>query len=83
MRLTLVTVLTGSTAYALPTDNLLTMTEPVDEDRIADRAQLLPEEITVGSDDPEQQAQAILEDSERRTLEPQLTREESVQTLGE
>jgi hypothetical protein len=59
------------------------MTEPVDEDRIAERAHLLPEEIAVGSDDPERQAEAILEDSERRTLEPQRAREESVQTLGE
>ena len=59
------------------------MTEPVDEDRIAERAHLLPEEIAVGSDDPERQAEAILEDSDRRTLEPQQTREESVQTLGE
>ena len=59
------------------------MTEPVDADRIAERAHLLPEEIAVGSDDPERQAEAILEDSDRRTLEPQQTREESVQTLGE
>jgi hypothetical protein len=59
------------------------MTEPVDEDRIAERAHLLPEEIAVGSDDPERQAAAILEDSDRRTLEPQQTREESVQTPGE
>jgi hypothetical protein len=59
------------------------MTEPVDEDRIAERAHLLPEEIAVGSDDPERQAEAILEESERRTLEPQRTREESVQTPGE
>ena len=59
------------------------MTEPVDDHRIAERAHLLPEEIAAGSDDPERQAEAILEDSERRTLEPQQTREESAQTLGE
>ena len=59
------------------------MTEPVDEDRIAERAHLLPEEMAVGSDDPERQAEAILEDSERRTLEPQQTRHESAQTLGD
>jgi hypothetical protein len=59
------------------------MTEPVDDDRIAERAQLLPEEIAAGSDDPERQAEAILEDSERRTLEPQQTRHESVQTPGD
>jgi hypothetical protein len=59
------------------------MTEPVDKDRIAERAHLLPEEIAAGSDDPERQAEAILEDSERRTLQPQETRHESVQTLGD
>jgi hypothetical protein len=59
------------------------MSEPVGENRVAERAHLLPEEIAVGSDDPERQAEAILEESERRTLQPQQTREESVQTLGE
>jgi hypothetical protein len=59
------------------------MTEPVDDHRIAERAHLLPEEIAAGSDDPERQAEAILEDSERRTLEPQQTRHESVQTPGD
>jgi hypothetical protein len=59
------------------------MTEPVDDHRIAERAHLLPEEIAAGSDDPERQAEAILEDSERRTLEPQQTRRESVQTPGD
>jgi len=59
------------------------MTEPVDDHRIAERAHLLPEEIAAGSDDPERQAEAILEDPERRTLEPQQTRHESVQTPGD
>jgi hypothetical protein len=59
------------------------MTEPVDDHLIAERAHLLPEEIAAGSDDPERQAEAILEDSERRTLHPQETRHESVQTLGD
>ena len=59
------------------------MTEPVDEDRVAERAHLLPEELAVGSDDPERQAEAILEDSDRRTLDPQETRHQSVQTLGD
>jgi hypothetical protein len=58
------------------------MTEPVDDDRIAERAHLLPEEIATGSDDPKRQAETILEDSERRTLHPQETRQESVQTPG-
>ncbi len=35
------------------------------------RAQLLPEETTVGSDDPEAQAEAILTDSEIRTEVPE------------
>ncbi len=56
------------------------MTEPVDDHRIAERAHLLPEEIAAGSDDPERQAEAILADSERRTLDPEQTRHESVQT---
>jgi hypothetical protein len=59
------------------------MSEPVDHHRIADRAHLLPEELAAGSDDPERQAEAILEDSDRRTLEPEETRHESVQTPGD
>ena len=58
------------------------MTEPVDQDRIAERAHLLPEEIAAGSEDPERQAEAILEESDRRTEDPEGTRHESVQTLG-
>jgi hypothetical protein len=58
------------------------MTEPVDEDRIAERAHLLPEEVAAGSDDPERQAEVILEESDRRTQEPEQTRHESVQTPG-
>ena len=64
------------------TDSLTSMTEPVDHDRIAERAHLLPEEIAAGSDDPERQAEAILEESDRRTEEPEATRHESVQTPG-
>jgi hypothetical protein len=56
------------------------VTEPADADRIAERAHLLPEEIAAGSDDPEQQAEAILTESDRRTDEPEATREESPQT---
>ena len=39
----------------------------VDEERAAKRADLLPEEQRVGSDDPLAQAEAILEDSDERT----------------
>ena len=37
------------------------------EQRVADRAELLPEEEAVGSEDPEGQARAILEESDERT----------------
>jgi hypothetical protein len=56
------------------------MTHSHDEDRIQERAELLPEESTAGSDDPEAQAQAILEESDERTDHPQATRHESHQT---
>ena len=39
-----------------------------DDEHIAKRAELLPEEKAAGSDDPEAQAEAILEDSEARTV---------------
>jgi hypothetical protein len=39
------------------------------EDRVRSRADLLPEEKVVGSDDPAAQAEAILDESEERTLE--------------
>ena len=56
------------------------MTEPRDEDRIQERAELLPEEATAGSEDPEGQAEAILEDSDDRTDHPEESRHESTQT---
>jgi hypothetical protein len=56
------------------------MTHSHEEDRIQERAELLPEEATAGSDDPEAQAQAILEESDERTDHPQATRHESNQT---
>jgi hypothetical protein len=56
------------------------MTESADERRIARRAELLPEERSAGSDDPEQQARVILEDSDERTQHPEETRRESTQT---
>ena len=39
-----------------------------DDDQVAKRAELLPEEKRAGSDDPEAQAEAILEESEERTV---------------
>jgi hypothetical protein len=45
--------------------------ENVPEDNIETRAQLLPEEEAAGgSDAPEEQAEAILAESEERTLHP-------------
>jgi hypothetical protein len=55
------------------------MSEP-DEDRIHHRAELLPEELAVGSDDPEEQARIVLEDSDERTNDPAGTQRESSQT---
>lgn len=56
------------------------MTESADEARIERRAELLPEEVEAGSDDPDEQARAILEDSDDRTEHPEKTRHESTQT---
>lgn len=56
------------------------VTPGVDEGDISRRADLLPEEAAAGSDDPEAQAEAILAESEERIVEPEETREESVQT---
>lgn len=58
-------------------------TDPEDQDRIASRAELLPEEERAGSENPEAQAQAILEDSDERTDDPSGTRAGSTQTPGE
>jgi hypothetical protein len=57
------------------------MTEPVDEARVERRASdLLPEEQAAGSDNPEEQAAAILAESDERTEHPEETRQESTQT---
>lgn len=56
------------------------MIEQPDHQRVVDRSDLLPEETAAGSDDPERQAEIILEDSDRRTAEPAETKRESVQT---
>lgn len=56
------------------------MSEQPDDERVVERSDLLPEEKAAGSDDPQQQARSILEDSDRRTVEPEQTKHESVQT---
>lgn len=58
------------------------MSQGPDEGHVHTRAELLPEEVAVGSDDPEEQARVILEESEERTEEPERTRRESTQTPG-
>ena len=54
--------------------------EDREPDRVETRADLLPEEREAGSDDPLEQAKAILEDSDERTEHPEETRHESTQT---
>lgn len=54
--------------------------QAADVARIERRADLLPEERAAGSDDPEEQARAILAESDERTEHPEETRHESVQT---
>ena len=56
------------------------MSELPEEQTVEPRAHLLPEEIAAGSDDPTAQAEAILEESQDRTLHPEETRHESSQT---
>lgn len=56
------------------------MSQGPGEERVEHRAELLPEEQAVGSDDPEAQARAILEESDDRTEHPERTRRESTQT---
>ena len=57
--------------------------EQRDSELVSERAHLLPEEESVGSADPTSQAEAILAESEERTLDPEGSRAESSQTLGE
>lgn len=57
-----------------------TMSTGPDEDRITARAELLPEELAAGSDDPQAQARAILDESDERTEQPERTRRDSTQT---
>lgn len=57
------------------------MSEPsAEESRIDTRAELLPEEQEAGSDDPQAQAEAILQESDERTDAPEETRHDSTQT---
>jgi hypothetical protein len=51
-----------------------------DHDDVERRAELLPEERAVGSDDPEEQARVILAESQERTEDPGGTRHASVQS---
>jgi hypothetical protein len=56
------------------------MSKLPEEDAVGTRAHLLPEEVAAGSDDPGAQAEAILEESQDRTLHPEATGHESSQT---
>jgi hypothetical protein len=51
-----------------------------EDPRIDTRSHLLPGERAAGSDDPREQAKAILEESDRRTEDPEATKRESTQT---
>ena len=52
-------------------DSIEAMTEDSVDDRVERRAaDLLPEELAAGSDDPQAQAEAILEDSDERESDP-------------
>jgi hypothetical protein len=46
-----------------------------DQERVRLRADLLPEELAAGSDDPTEQAEAVLEDSDERTEQASAERE--------
>ena len=54
--------------------------EQRDEERVEGRSELLPEELAAGSDDPQAQAAAILEESDERTEHPEETQRDSVQS---
>lgn len=51
-----------------------------DDPRVDSRADLLPEEEHAGSDEPHEQAEAILAESDERTDDPEGTGQESPQT---
>jgi hypothetical protein len=54
--------------------------ETRDDQRVETRSELLPEEQAAGSDNPHDQAEAILAESDERTSYPEESREESTQT---
>jgi hypothetical protein len=56
------------------------MSERPEDERVEQRARLLPEETAEGSDDPQAQAAAILADSDERTADPEGTKRASTQT---
>lgn len=56
------------------------MSDTPDEEHVESRAELLPEEAAAGSDNPHEQAEVILQESEERTQDPEGTAAESVQT---
>ena len=56
------------------------MTDSPDDERVAHRAALLPEEQDAGSEDPQDQAAAILQESDERTAHPEETAARSSQT---
>ena len=62
------------TESATPTDPMTPEQDAVDE-----RAHLLPEELAVGSADPQRQAEAILQESAERTQDPDGTQDSSSQ----
>lgn len=57
-------------------------TRPEERD-VDSRADLLPEERAAGSDQPHDQAEAVLEESEKRVLDPEETQLASTQTPDE
>ncbi len=52
------------------------------DERVEERAELLPEELAAGSDDPEAQAEAILAESDERIADPEGTGAQSTQTIS-
>jgi hypothetical protein len=54
--------------------------QAADDARVAGRATLLPEEEAAGSDDPDHQAEVILQESDERTEHPEKTGESATQT---
>jgi len=61
----------------------MTSEQDDNDERVRARADnLWPEEERAGSDDPEAQAEAILEESDERTEDPEGTRHDSSQTPG-